>query len=335
MNRRSTLKTEISGLLLLVMFLTNILRPAPADSLAFYQMQYGQQLEKLSDLEKQYIQLKTNIDGLDAQIIKLNTVKNPNWTEKRKLTRLTARKAGINDEMIRIFTELAAQNETLTATFNRYYAYLSISIDANLDQYGRLNDQNQRQNLSRDLIELVEHRGQILATRSRFPAQGKIPLPEKDDLVALISKYDRSAAIRKDVSHILDDKIRQIDLMIAAANTEKELRKRLNQLNLEMSALTGEAYSNRGGQVGDRGTKTANDSYGSWGSNPSSLTNDAEYANYTSNASFSATIQPLTAADYLPLFQKIQTNDLPLYITRLDSLRRYYQKQLLEINGNK
>jgi len=43
----------------------------------------------------------------------------------------------------------------------------------------------------------------------------------------------------------------------------------------------------------------------------------------------------VTAADYLPLFQNIPTNDLSLYISQLDSLRRYYQKQLQEINGNK
>lgn len=335
MNKRSTVKTNVFGLLLLVMLLANSLRSAPVDSLAFYQMKYGQQLEKLSNLEKQNNQLTASVVHLDAQIIKLNTAKNLTWTEKRKLTHLTARKAEINDEIIRIYAELAVQNETLTSTFNRYYTYLSKSIDAALNQYGRLSDQNQRQNLSRNLIELVEHRGQILATRSRFPSQGEFPLPEKDDLVALISKYDRNAAIRKDISNILDDKIRQIDLMIAAANTEKELRKRLNQLNLEMSALTGEAYNYRVSQAGDRGNKTATDSYDSWGSATSSITNEAGYENYTSNGSYPATTQPLTAAEYLPLFQKIQTNDLPIYITRLDSLRRYYQKQLLEINGNK
>jgi hypothetical protein len=142
--------------------------------------------------------------------------------------------------------------------------------------------------------------------------------------VALISKYDFNDAIRRDISHILDLKIRQIDLMIAAANTEKELRQRLNQLNLEMNALSGESYPYQGGNFSD---------YENW--DHATMSGKSVYRNRTNNAALPATTQPVTAADYLPLFQNIPTNDLSLYISQLDSLRRYYQKQLQEINGNK
>ncbi|HOO14059.1 MAG TPA: hypothetical protein PLC51_09695 [Candidatus Marinimicrobia bacterium] len=324
MNKHFTSRIKICGTLILILLLTKNIQSAPIDSLAYYQAQYKQQLTKLHTLKQDYNQLLNEINAIDAQIIKINNASNLNWNDKRKLSRLTARKAEINGKMIPIYTELINQRTILNITFNRYYDFLSKSIDSTVNQYNTVGDSRQRQSLSRTLFELIDQRGQLLASQRQFSDQKEFPLPEKEDLVALISKYDFNDAIRRDISHILDLKIRQIDLMIAAANTEKELRQRLNQLNLEMNALSGESYPYQGGNFSD---------YENW--DHATMSGKSVYRNRTNNAALPATTQPVTAADYLPLFQNIPTNDLSLYISQLDSLRRYYQKQLQEINGNK
>ncbi len=324
MNNNFTSRITICGTLILILLLAKNIQSAPIDSLAYYQTQYNQQLTKLRTLEKDYDKLLNDINAIDAQIIKINNASNPNWNDKRKLSRLTARKAEISGKMIPIYTELTNQRTILNITFNRYYDFLSKSIDSTVNQYNTVGDSRQRQSLSRTLFELIDQRGQLLASQRQFSDQNEFPLPEKEDLVALISKYDFNEAIRRDISHILDAKIRQIDLMIAAANTEKELRQRLNQLNLEMNALSGESYPYQGGNFSD---------YENW--DHATMSGKSVYRNRTNNAALPATTQPVTAADYLPLFQNIPTNDLSLYISQLDSLRRYYQKQLQEINGNK
>jgi hypothetical protein len=324
MNKHFTSRIKICGTLILILLLTKNIQSAPIDSLAYYQAQYKQQLTKLHTLKQDYNQLLNEINAIDAQIIKINNASNLNWNDKRKLSRLTARKAEINGKMIPIYTELINQRTILNITFNRYYDFLSKSIDSTVNQYNTVGDSRQRQSLSRTLFELIDQRGQLLASQRQFSDQKEFPLPEKEDLVALISKYDFNDAIRRDISHILDLKIRQIDLMIAAANTEKELRQRLNQLNLEMNALSGESYPYQGGNFSD---------YENW--DHATMSGKSAYRNRTDNAALPATTQPVTAADYLPLFQNIPTNDLSLYISQLDSLRRYYQKQLQEINGNK
>ena len=330
MNNNFTSRITICGTLILILLLAKNIQSAPIDSLTYYQTQYNQQLTKLRTLEKDYDKLLNDINAIDAQIIKINNASNLNWSDKRKLSRLTARKAEINAKMIPIYTELTNQRTILNITFNRYYDFLSKSIDSTINQYSRVGDSHQRQNLSKTLFELIDQRGQLLASQRQFSDQNEFPLPEKEDLVALISKYDFNEAIRRDISHILDAKIRQINLMIAAANTEKELRQRLNQLNLEMNALSGEAYPYQGGNFD---SKNAFGDYDNWG--PPAMSEKTTYRNRTNNAALPATTQPVTAADYLPLFQNIPTNDLSLYISQLDSLRRYYQKQLQEINGNK
>ena len=324
MNKHFTSRIKICGTLILILLLTKNIQSAPIDSLAYYQAQYKQQLTKLHTLKQDYNQLLNEINAIDAQIIKINNASNLNWNDKRKLSRLTARKAEINGKMIPIYTELINQRTILNITFNRYYDFLSKSIDSTVNQYNTVGDSRQRQSLSRTLFELIDQRGQLLASQRQFSDQKEFPLPEKEDLVALISKYDFNDAIRRDISHILDLKIRQIDLMIAAANTEKELRQRLNQLNLEMNALSGESYPYQGGNFSD---------YENW--DHATMSGKSVYRNRTNNAALPATTQPVTAADYLPRFQNIPTNDLSLYISQLDSLRRYYQKQLQEINGNK
>ncbi|HPC35820.1 MAG TPA: hypothetical protein P5268_02825 [Candidatus Marinimicrobia bacterium] len=321
MNKNFTSRIAICVTLALILLLAKNIQSASIDSLAYYQTQYNQQLTKLHTLEKNYNKLLNDINAIDAQIIKINNASNLNWSDERKLSRLTARKAEINGKMISVYTELADQRTTLNITFNRYYDFLSKSIDSTINQYSRMGDSRQRQNLSKTLFELIDRRGQLLASQRQFSDQNEFPLPEKEDLVALIAKYDFNDAIRRDISHILDAKIRQIDLMIAAASTEKELRQRLNQLNLEMNVLAGESYPYQGGD------------YENWG--PSATSGKTTYRDLTSNAALPTTTQPVTTADYLPLFQNIPTNDLSLYISQLDSLRRYYQKQLQEINGNK
>ena len=324
MNNNFTSRITICGTLILILLLAKNIQSAQIDSLTYYQTQYNQQLTKLRTLEKDYDKLLNDINAIDAQIIKINNASNLNWNDKRKLSRLTARKAEINGKMIPIYTELTNQRTILNITFNRYYDFLSKSIDSTVNQYNTVGDSRQRQSLSRTLFELIDQRGQLLASQRQFSDQKEFPLPEKEDLVALISKYDFNDAIRRDISHILDLKIRQIDLMIAAANTEKELRQRLNQLNLEMNALSGESYPYQGGNFSD---------YENW--DHATMSGKSVYRNRTNNAALPATTQSVTAADYLPLFQNIPTNDLSLYISQLDSLRRYYQKQLQEINGNK
>ncbi len=332
MNRKRPYKTSPTGFFLLILFLNQSAQAAAIDSLAFYNAQYSRQVERLGKLDKEIKQYKAEIATLDAQIIKLNSNQNPNWIEKRNLTRLTAQKAAINENLIKVYNSQTDVMNSADLTYNQYCSFLSKAIDTALDKYSTLNDPHERQYLSRNLVDLVEKRSQVLATRNQYPGGGNPTLLQKENLISLITKFDQNTAIRQDVSHILNDKIHQIDLMIAAANTEKEFRKRLNQLNLEMGTLTGDAYTYTGGRINDRASKNATDSY-NWGSLPT--TNETYDRNLINNAALPATNQPLTATDYLPYFQKIQTSDLPLHITRLDSLRQYYKKQLQEINGNK
>lgn len=327
------LKSTFCYLSIAVLILTKALSSAPIDSLTYYQSFYNREAEKHANLERQAGQLNTKISKINTQINELSNRKNPNWNERRKLSRLTAQKAEINNAMIQTYEKLASQKSTLLELYHSYYNFLTNQIDQILDQYTQITENNQRQNLSRNLIELVEQRTHLLASRRLLFDKEVPPIPEKENLIALVNRYDQNVALRDDVTKILKEKIQQVELLIAAANAENQLRKRLDQLNLEMSALTGEFYSDALSMRSDdqdRSSTTGSlDIY--WDNGESYSEKNANYTNWANNANLPASSRPLIDIDYLPIFQKIPTTDLPSYIFELDSLRRYYQRQLQEI----
>lgn len=332
MNSTKSLKSLFCRLLVVSIVVTKILSSAPIDSLAYYQSFYNKEVEKFTNLERQAEQLNSKIVNINAHVNTLSARENPNWNEKRKLSRLTAQKAELNNEMIRTFEKLASQKNTLGEVYHNYFEFLSDQINHTLAQYSRVTDSNQRQDLSRDLIKLVEQRSHLLATRRLFFDQNAPPVPDKENLIALVNEFDQNSALRNDVAKILEEKIQQIELLLSAAEAENQLRKRLNQLNLEMSALTGELYSDAmTGHIGDndRG-QTLGPTDGTWNDGTSN-SKDASYENWANTANLPITSRPLTDVDYLPIFQTISTTNLSSYIFELDSLRRHYQKQLQEI----
>ncbi len=314
----------------LIFLLTIKLNATSTDSLAYYRVQYAQTLSKYHELTLSYSQLEKDIAALDAQILRLGSAENANWNTNRKISRLTARKAEVSSKMTDIRTKLVTQKTSVDLIFNKYYTLISTRIESILQRYDHTADPRQRQNLTRELIELIEQRGQIIA--SRPPTPNEPVLSNKyENVIALLTKYKHSAAIRTDVIRILDDKIRQIDMIITAAIAERDLRQRLNQLNLEMTGFSGEAVNREIAlQNNDRdqtdGTTWTEPTYNNGGKDALSQTD---------NAALPITTQISTTADYLSLFQKIPTNNLPSYIAQMDSLRNYYQKQLQEINGIK
>ncbi|MFH1212647.1 MAG: hypothetical protein V1681_01035 [Candidatus Neomarinimicrobiota bacterium] len=336
MNNRLLFRDGIIRLLLVGIFCVPTILPGAVDSLAVYQSRYEKQLEKLTALDQSYSQQNSQIATLDVRISELSANRKQSWIEKRKLSRLTAQKAEINDDIVRIFSEISALEIPLNSTFNQYYSRLSFSIDQTLEKYSRTTDVRQRQDLSRILFELVDQRTWLITTRRQFLKNDQNTIPEKENLVALLTKYDRNDQIKKDVINVLNDKISQIDQMIVAARGESQLRKRLNQLTTEMSSLTGDVRAYQATTANrSTGENSDIDGIGSWTNNPATTFDDPGYRNLSEKAALPVTTQPATAADYLPLFQKIATNELPLHMTRLDSLRQYYLKQLQAINGNK
>jgi len=332
MNNQTILKSMFYRLSV-ILLLTEVLTSAPIDSLAYYRSFYNQESEKHANLEQQAEQLDTKISKINNQINKLSSRKNPDWNEKRKLSRLTAQKAELNNEMIRTYKKLALQKSTLTELYHSFYNFLTDQIDQILDQYNQTIKPVLRQNISRNLIELVDQRTQLLTTRRLFFDKDAPSIPDKENLITLVNKYDRDPALRNDVTKILEEKVQQIELLITAANAENQLRKRLDQLNLEMSSLTGEVYRDAmTSQIADRGKSASTSGFdGLWNDVPSYSEEDLGYRNWANNANLPVTTRPLTDADYLPIFQTIPTSDIPAYIIELDSLRRYYQKQLQEI----
>lgn len=327
------LATKLIWLTTLVLSSISSVFAGHPDSTTIYQAEYDKQLARVVVLDNRYREFQIRVDLIDTHLKKLEADRRSDWYTRRKLSKLTAEKAAINDDIILTFDEISRLQSEASHIFNRYYLDLSYHVEQILTQLTLTNDTKQRQNLIQKLLEMVEQRSRLLNTQRRFLPTAEILIPEKENLVALIAHSDQRNLIRKDVINVLNEKIRQVDLMITAARTEDQLRKRLNQFNTEMSALSGEvtSYQTAIPATDESNRNNKSNNIFDWGSIPTNENRNVDYQNWLGNAAQPSMPTTLTAIDYLPLIQNIPSTELPLYLTQLDSIRKYYQNQLQEV----
>ncbi len=283
-----------------------------------------QQLEKniseLTSLMKDKKSLSNEINILDNEIALLKSSKKLNWFDNRKLAKLTAKKDLENDKILELYNSIIRMKNECYQTYKIYFPRLKQDINDNFEQLEKEFDSTERNQILNKIIEQKRRRDFIVSTQKYY-----IQIDNETDIIQQDITDIRNNLDEKfidEMKNIIKDKIYQFDLIINAAKKEKQLKKKLEDFNLEISSISEpESYQNE---------KSTNES----GSYSLADEKDYNFDNYTENVARSSDqmnkeIDFIHYEDnYLFLFDKKSIDSIDNYVSHIDSLKNYYKKML-------
>ncbi len=282
-------------------------------------------INEIIKLEKEYSTLEGNLQKLAAKTGKLESQKNLSWFNRRRLVKLTEKKAELNQKVIVIYKKMLNSKSSANQIFNKYFTVLNIEIDSTISELETTIDSTERKNSLLYLLHLKERRDWLLNSQKYYTLYTQNTIPEDDTFLSLFNNPKQKKVVKEDLKRILKNKINQIELMIDAAKEEELLRKRLAQFSSEMTALSGETRAYQTNAFEERARSDGN---------IASFTTDFQnYADLSGNKGLLQSETPMTNLqnEYLFLLQNIPSTGLPAYIAHLDSIRTSYLRTLEEV----
>ncbi len=290
-----------------------------------------QQLEKnvseLTSLMKDKKSLSNEINILDNEIALLKSSKKLNWFDNRKLAKLTAKKDLENDKILELYNSIIRMKNECYQTYKIYFPRLKQDINDNFEQLEKEFDSTERNQILNKIIEQKRRRDFIVSTQKYY-----IQIDNETDIIQQDITDIRNNLDEKfidEMKNIIKDKIYQFDLIINAAKKEKQLKKKLEDFNLEISSISEpESYQNE---------KSTNES----GSYSLAAEKDYNFDNYTENVARSSNIMNKEIDfihyedNYLFLFDKKSIDSIDNYVSHIDSIKNYYKKMLENLEQKK
>ncbi len=290
-----------------------------------------QQLEKniseLTSLMKDKKSLSNEINILDNEIALLKSSKKLNWFDNRKLAKLTAKKDLENDKILELYNSIIRMKNECYQTYKIYFPRLKQDINDNFEQLEKEFDSTERNQILNKIIEQKRRRDFIVSTQKYY-----IQIDNETDIIQQDITDIRNNLDEKfidEMKNIIKDKIYQFDLIINAAKKEKQLKKKLEDFNLEISSISEpESYQNE---------KSTNES----GSYSLAAEKDYNFDNYTENVARSSNIMNKEIDfihyedNYLFLFDKKSIDSIDSYVSHIDSIKNYYKKMLENLEQKK
>jgi len=280
--------------------------------------------------------LLTEQTEIEKSISSLRQERNPDWMNRRKITKLTEKKAKISDQLMIAYKQSAGKKASANRIFNAYYPLISSKIDSVIDLLENITEPPRRTNAILTLLELRDRRDWLLQNQRYFAPAGIIILPRKDDILEFIKNPSQQAMLRTELIRILREKVDQIDLIIAAAKEEELLRKRMAQFASEMTAFSGEINpaNSRSYQttLTERDLKITDEDATYGNVVPTNLGLEETWTTRTVQTEFPMT---LNSEDYLHIVQPIPSKNMRSYISQMDSIKTYYLKQIAELEQRK
>ena len=271
--------------------------------------------ETIHENESEMTRLTKETAGIDGR-------ENLNWIQHRRIVRHKARLSVLNDEINRLTQTQSEILETIQPSIREYYRIVSDSLELTLRVLEMSPKAENHQRQLAVLLHWKQRRDWLLQKQSKYST---LPAPlafPQNDLIGRLENHPNRASILADLRNLLNEKVTEIEGIITAAREEQLLRDRMDQFSSEMTAIAGEVSG-----VNAAGTQLAEKGW------QESLTGDS-YANGPTIDSERGTdteilIQSYT--DYTPAFLGGQPQEMEQYISYLDSLRRTYQKMIMDI----
>jgi len=304
-------------------------------SLSDYHNTISANISELASLVQSEKTLLTEQTKIEKSIASLRQEKNPGWTNRRKIAKFTEKKAKIGDQLIVIYRQSAEKKASANRIFDAYFPLLSSQIDSVIDFLEKTAEPSRRTSAILTLLELKDHRDWLLQNQRYFAPAGIQILPRKENPLELVKNPTQQAMLKTELVRILNEKIDQIDLIIAAAKEEELLRKRMAQFASEMTAFSGEInpansrnYQTTFTETKSRGTDVDITTYGT----PTSNGNGETWTTHTIQTEFPMT---MNSEDYLHIVQSVPSKNMRSYISQLDSIKTLYLKQIAELEQQK
>ncbi|MDD5764947.1 MAG: hypothetical protein PHW79_01660 [Candidatus Marinimicrobia bacterium] len=282
--------------------------------------------------EKKLLAEQTKIE---KSISSLKQEKNPGWVNRRKIAKLTEKKAKIGDRLMIVYKQTAEKKTSANRIFDVYFPFLSSQIDSVIDYLEKTAELPRRTSAILTLLELKDRRDWLLQNQRYFAPEGIQILPGKENPLELVKNPSQQALLKTELVRILNEKIDQIDLIITAAKEEELLRKRMAQFASEMTAFSGEInpansrnYQTTFTETKSSGTDVDVTTYGT----PTSNGNGEIWTTRTIQTEFPMT---MNSEDYLHIVQSVPSKNMRSYISQLDSIKTLYLKQIAELEQPK
>ena len=286
-------------------------------------MQTNQEIRKL-DLK---------IEKIDQDIELAEEHDTESWLSRRRIVKLTEQKAILNSQRLRYYESLLQQQNLATEKSNGLFEKITEQTDKLLTEINSHPNTETRKSDLDQLLQIIDLRNWIIDTKPLYSQLDSDIIPVKINIQDYLDDQPENSQIRRDLLALMDEKIRQVTLMIKTAREEEKLRSKLEQFSLEMSSLGGE-YSRTAPEktlpiegskeMGVNSGWDDGSTFGEYGEN------NRQYSSWA-NTTQSRTFSSITGYDYLPIIKNIESTELPNYIFTLDSIRTYYldQKQKL------
>ncbi|MFA4837934.1 MAG: hypothetical protein WC703_00480 [Candidatus Neomarinimicrobiota bacterium] len=305
-------------------------------SLSNYHEAISTNISEIASLVQNEKKLLAEQTEIEKSISPLRQEKSPGWVNRRKIVKLTEKKAKIGDRLMIVYKQTAEKKASANRIFDAYYPILSSQIDSVIDVLEKTTEPPRRTSAILTLLELKDRRDWLLQNQRYFAPSGIEILPRKENLLEFIKNPSQQSMLKTELARILTEKIEQIDLIIAAAKEEELLRKRMEQFASEMNTFSGEINpaNSRSYQTTftERGAKGTDGDATYVNVVPTSYGNEEIWTTRTVQTEFPMT---MTSEDYLHIVQSVPSKNMRSYISQLDSIKTYYQKQIAELEQRK